>query len=47
MHFSKHLLKRLEIKGIDLAELTLHVGWEHLTLLRLKICPNTKWIQKN
>jgi len=26
MHFSKHLLKRLEIKGIDLAELTLHVG---------------------
>ena len=26
MHFSKHLLKRLEIKGIDLAEITLHVG---------------------
>src|SRR6056297_1882766 len=26
MHFSKHLLKRLEIKGIDFAELTLHVG---------------------
>ena len=26
MHFSKHLLKRLEIKGVDLAELTLHVG---------------------
>ena len=26
MHFSRHLLKRLEIKGIDLAELTLHVG---------------------
>ena len=26
LHFSKHLLKRLEIKGIDLAELTLHVG---------------------
>ena len=26
MHFSKHLLKRLEIKGINLAELTLHVG---------------------
>ena len=26
MHFSKHLLKRLEIKGINIAELTLHVG---------------------
>lgn len=26
LHFSKHLLKRLEIKGIDLKELTLHVG---------------------
>ena len=26
LHFSKHLLKRLEIKGVNLAELTLHVG---------------------
>ena len=26
LHFSKHLLKRLEIKGIKFAELTLHVG---------------------
>ncbi len=26
MHFSKHLLKRLEIKGINFAEITLHVG---------------------
>ena len=26
LHFSKQLLKRLEIKGIELAELTLHVG---------------------
>lgn len=26
MHFSKHLLKRLEIKGVDLEHLTLHVG---------------------
>ena len=26
MHFSKHLLKRLEIKGLDFAEVTLHVG---------------------
>ena len=26
MHFSKHLMRRLEIKGIDFAELTLHVG---------------------
>lgn len=26
LHFSKHLLKRLEIKGIDFAEVTLHIG---------------------
>mgnify|MGYP000754809353 CR=1 FL=1 len=26
LHFSKHLIKRLEIKGIDFAEMTLHVG---------------------
>lgn len=26
MHFSKHLLKRMEIKGVDRAFLTLHVG---------------------
>ncbi len=26
LHFSKQLLKRLEIKGIDFAEVTLHVG---------------------
>lgn len=26
LHFSKHLLKRLEIKGIHLPEVTLHVG---------------------
>lgn len=26
LHFSKHLMKRLEIKGIDFSEVTLHVG---------------------
>src|SRR5699024_9214483 len=26
LHFSKHLLKRLEIKGVDLTEVTMHVG---------------------
>ena len=26
LHFSKHLLKRLQIKGINIGELTLHVG---------------------
>ncbi len=26
LHFSKHLLKRLEIKGVNYAEVTLHVG---------------------
>ncbi len=29
LHFSKHLLKRLEIKGVDLNFLTLHVGLGH------------------
>ena len=26
LHFSKHLIKRLQIKGVDISELTLHVG---------------------
>ncbi len=26
LHFSKHMLKRLEINGVDFAEITLHVG---------------------
>ncbi|MCS6916314.1 MAG: tRNA preQ1(34) S-adenosylmethionine ribosyltransferase-isomerase QueA [Chitinophagales bacterium] len=26
LHFSRELLKRLEIKGVDLAEITLHIG---------------------
>ncbi len=26
MHFSKHLLKRLEIKGVDIPKVTLHIG---------------------
>ena len=26
LHFSKHLLKRLEIKGVETAEVTLHIG---------------------
>jgi S-adenosylmethionine:tRNA ribosyltransferase-isomerase len=26
LHFSKHLIKRLEIKGVKIAEITLHVG---------------------
>ena len=26
LHFSKHLMKRLEIKGVEVAEVTLHVG---------------------
>lgn len=26
LHFSKHLMKRLEIKGVDFAEVTLHIG---------------------
>ena len=30
LHFSKHLYRRLQIKGIDLLELTLHIGLETL-----------------
>ena len=26
LHFSKHLMKRMEIKGINIAEVTLHIG---------------------
>lgn len=26
LHFSKHLLKRLEIKGVEFAQITLHIG---------------------
>jgi len=26
LHFSKHLMKRLEIKGVEFAEVTLHIG---------------------
>ncbi|MBW7866780.1 MAG: tRNA preQ1(34) S-adenosylmethionine ribosyltransferase-isomerase QueA [Brumimicrobium sp.] len=26
LHFSKHLLKRMELKGIDFADITLHIG---------------------
>jgi len=26
LHFSKHLMKRMEIKGVDFSEITLHVG---------------------
>ena len=26
LHFSKHLMKRCEIKGVEFAPLTLHVG---------------------
>src|SRR5674476_884677 len=44
LHFSRELLKRLEIKGIDFAEITLHVGLGNLRSLMLKILPNTKWI---
>jgi S-adenosylmethionine:tRNA ribosyltransferase-isomerase len=47
LHFSKHLLKKLEIKGIKFAEVTLHVGLGHSILLRLKICQNTKWTLRN
>jgi S-adenosylmethionine:tRNA ribosyltransferase-isomerase len=42
---SKHLLKKLEIKGIKFAEVTLHVGLGHSILL--KTCQSTKWTLRN
>lgn len=47
LHFSKHLLKRLEIKGIDFAEITLHVGLGTFNQLKWKIFLSTKWIVKS
>ena len=36
LHFSKHLLKRLEIKGVDFAEVTLHVGLGTFNLVEVE-----------
>ena len=34
LHFSKHLLKKMEIKGVNIAEITSMLDWEHLIQLR-------------
>ena len=34
LHFSKHLMKKLEIKGVNFSEITLHVGLGSFSLLR-------------
>jgi len=36
LHFSKHLLKRLEIKGVDMAEVTLHVGLGNFRIVEVE-----------
>jgi len=46
LHFSKHLLKRLEIKGVNLKELTLHVGLGTFNPVEVEDLSNTGWILK-
>ena len=47
MHFSKHLLKKLEIKGVNIAELTLHVGLGTFNPVEVEDLSSTKWILRN
>lgn len=47
LHFSKHLLKRLEIKGIDFAEITLHVGLGTFNPVEVEDLRSTRWIRKS
>jgi S-adenosylmethionine:tRNA ribosyltransferase-isomerase len=47
LHFSKHLLKKLEIKGIKFAEVTLHVGLGTFNPVEVEDCQNTKWTLRN
>ena len=47
LHFSKHLLKRLEIKGINFAEVTLHVGLGTFNPVEVEdLSKHKKWILK-
>ncbi|BAV94917.1 tRNA preQ1(34) S-adenosylmethionine ribosyltransferase-isomerase QueA [Ichthyobacterium seriolicida] len=39
LHFSKNLLKRLEIKGINLAEITLHLGLPTFSVIEVEALP--------
>jgi len=41
LHFSRELLKRCEIKGVNMAEMTMHIGLG--TFRQWKISPNIKW----
>ena len=43
MHFSKHLFKRMEIKGIEKAFITLHVVWATSARSMSKTSRNTRW----
>ena len=45
-HFSRELMKRLEILGVNFAEVTLHAGLGNFRILKSKILPNIKWIPK-
>ncbi len=47
LHFSKHLMKRLEIKGVDFAETTLHVGLGTFNPVEVEDLSKHKWILTN
>ena len=42
LHFSRHLMKRLEIKGIEFAEITLHVGLGTFNPIEVDQLPHAK-----
>ena len=46
LHFSRELMKRLEIKGIDFAEITLHAGLGNFRNIEVEDLPNIRWIQR-
>ena len=43
MHFSKHLMKRMEIKGIDRAFVTLHVRLGNFRTVDVETSRSTRW----
>jgi len=42
LHFTPEILTEISQRGIDILEVTLHVGWELFHQLKLKISGNTK-----
>jgi len=45
LHFSREVLKRLELQGVDFANLTLHVGLGTFRNVEVEDLTSTRWIQ--